>query len=502
MRKHHYFIVLYIMDSTCALAAAEASHDFKGKIGAIGLTGVASATGHSDLSRLISLGLYRGTNPNRNCRDWTPNAALLGGVKTDEDMMKKVFQFPDDRVKQILVDDDLAIRGGVWRRTNLYVSGPDLHNPVQREAKHMFIPRYLTAALACPTTEDEYNNAMLNGEYLHLFKIFSHTFRIDATAAVTGSEYDGGGLTEQNNQVFVSFDQAQQVFASKKNDISVKEREHNALQQQLHVNIVFGASSFSDPGPTALPDAKPWTTQDQSTVKAYPLTTWTYSDEVPYGQLKTPGNTTIATTIVPAGDSLSLSAYEIKTDIVINNDGKYISNQVWTDPSSVPFSYQNSAAMSAIKSIAGRFANIDGDYNKSRELQTKRVGDYFQVRDTKNLPDNAINEKYKFKPGNTIGVTFPEPPDPDPEPSYIKSLFNTAMKWLLRMPDDDLPTQRREWYRKRTFFFTGDWMAFLCAAHNEVNCVYVNSTPGGTWDAAPSDYDSPPVQGLVCLYFE
>jgi hypothetical protein len=483
------------MAGTCVLAAAEASHDFKSKIGKIGLTGVASATGHSELSALIARGLHKGTDLRKNCQEAIPGIDLVG-VKTDEDMMKKIFQIQDGRVKQRLVDDDIPVRGNGWRSTELYVSTPDLRTPRTRLAKHMFVPRYLTTALACPTTETERDYAQLNNpEYLNLFKIFSHTFKIDDEAAVEGSVYDGGGLSEQNNQVFVFFDQAQQVLSSsKKKAKSVINRERVVDKQQLYINIVFAASSFSDPGPIALPNAATWVESNQATVKAYPMTTWTYTDEVDPDKIIN-ANPIIARTTVPAGDSLSLSLYEIKTDIVINNDGKHISNQVWTDPASgVPINYPNSAETSTIKSIADRFKNIAGDDDKkSRELQTKRVGDYFQVRDTKNLPDNAIKANDRFLPGNKTGFTFPEPPPP----RTIKSIFDMAVNLILGRAAD---YQRREWYRKRTFFFTGDWMAFLCAAHNEVNCVYVNSNPGGV--GANSEYDSLPVQGLVCLYFE
>jgi hypothetical protein len=223
------------------------------------------------------------------------------------------------------------------------------------------------------------------------------------------------------------------------------------------------------------------------------MTTWTHTGEVAPAHIG--GN--IAETTVPAGDPLSLSLYEIKTDIVINNAGKYTSTQTWTNHTNgaPPIVDNDSAVMSSIKSIKGRFSNITSDDEKSRQLQTKRVGDYFQVRDTKMLPANAIKANNRFMPGNKLGSTFPEPP----VPGILTQIFHRAVNTVLGRPAE---YERMEWYRKRTFFFTGDWMAFLCAAHNEVNCVYLNSQPGGKWDGTSTVYASGPVQGLVCLYFD
>lgn len=482
--------------STCAMAAAEASHDFRNKIGPIGNTGVAGVPppSHSDLSRLIARGLHRGADQTKNCRNWIPDANLIG-VKEDIDMMAKIFQ-AGDTIKHILLDDVPVGRGGTWKQTSLLVSRPNLHVPATRQARYIFIPRYLNHDGTCPINAGELATAQATGlDYTDLSKIFAHTFNPNIADATGG---------DKNNQVFVMLDQAQEVFAAKHNNRLI-DRLQDPQVSQLHINIVFSSASFSDPGQQASPNSKVWN-EKLVGAKACPMTTWVYSDEAVPAAIQVNGGTgVISKTTVPFGDPMGLSLYTIETSV----NQKFIADQIWTNSDTgAPTHYINTSKTTTIGAVADKFDKTTDDDVKSRELQTKRIGDYFQIRDAKNLPDNAIKHNAKFISVNKNGYTFPEPPPQLQHPAgslqYIKQLFNKAKNWVSYVFGTPPPTAAvavavnadKEWYRKRTFLFTGDWMAFLWAAHNEVNCVYVCKTP------PHHGFNSQPQQGLACIYFD
>jgi hypothetical protein len=84
----------------------------------------------------------------------------------------------------------------------------------------------------------------------------------------------------------------------------------------------------------------------------------------------------------------------------------------------------------------------------SFNMQKKRSGDYLQIWFAKKIPDimtGRLGEKEK--------ITFVRGSPSDPKPTLIEG---------------DI-----DYYKKNTFFITGDWPAFSYAVYNKVNSVII-----------------------------
>jgi len=94
----------------------------------------------------------------------------------------------------------------------------------------------------------------------------------------------------------------------------------------------------------------------------------------------------------------------------------------------------------------------------SLNIQKKRSGDHLQIREAKNFPataaDDALVNNFLYVRGPGDQGSFPKFVDPAA---------------AVRLNE--------EWYRRRTFFITGDWPAFAYAAYNQVNAILVYKDP-------------------------
>ena len=105
-------------------------------------------------------------------------------------------------------------------------------------------------------------------------------------------------------------------------------------------------------------------------------------------------------------------------------------------------------------------------------LQRKRSGDYLQIKSTYDFPRHAVENKdysyiYQLKKG----------------PSHAESNTNTRLHKAGSLKDIDIEGatdwKNEEWYKKRTYFVTGDWPAFCYATYNKINCIITCKRGGG-----------------------
>lgn len=103
-------------------------------------------------------------------------------------------------------------------------------------------------------------------------------------------------------------------------------------------------------------------------------------------------------------------------------------------------------------------------------LQRKRSGDYLQIKSTYDFPRHAVENKdnsyiYQLKKG----------------PSYAESNTHTRLHKAGSLKDRVIEGdwKNEDWYKKRTYFVTGDWPAFCYATYNKINCIITCKRGGG-----------------------
>jgi len=86
-------------------------------------------------------------------------------------------------------------------------------------------------------------------------------------------------------------------------------------------------------------------------------------------------------------------------------------------------------------------------------IQRKRSGDYLQIWMAKKLP--VILTKNNFEESHMLHV----------RPTERRRKFPIG--------------EAKEWYKKRTYFVTGDYPAFCYAVYNKINCYFNPPIPNG-----------------------
>ena len=92
-------------------------------------------------------------------------------------------------------------------------------------------------------------------------------------------------------------------------------------------------------------------------------------------------------------------------------------------------------------------------------VQRKRSGDYLQIKTAYEFPAfaaNYANDRSKF-----AMVLAPQ--------NAIATATLGGSGNLKTQPQ----TRNTDWYRKRTYFVTGDWPAFAYATYNRINCILI-----------------------------
>ena len=234
-----------------------------------------------------------------------------------------------------------------------------------------------------------------------------------------------------------------------------------------NIHIINTPATCGDSATKPLPCAKAWKTEQTSTMKIY---SWYEFDK---------------TKTTDVNDEVMLSAYEIVTEPAGN---KYIQKQKWYYyPPASPGSYDvpapqqiqpviNNAKkennITTIKKLllekldtrTGKF-NAGSGRLPSWYVQRKRSGDYLQIKAAKNFPDHAAQEsdaqQYYWLQTGPLGTTTTG--------SSPTRIFNTHTQSL----SADI-SEKKEWYRKRTYFLTIDWPAFTYASYHGVNSILIN----------------------------
>tara|TARA_B100001094_G_scaffold76915_1_gene73267 strand:+ start:89 stop:1330 length:1242 start_codon:yes stop_codon:yes gene_type:complete len=234
-----------------------------------------------------------------------------------------------------------------------------------------------------------------------------------------------------------------------------------------NIHIINTPATCGDSATKPLPCAKAWKTEQTSNMKIY---SWYEFDK---------------TKTTNVNDEVMLSAYEIVTEPAGN---KYIQKQKWyyyPPASSVSYNLPapqqiqpviNNAKkennITTIKKLllekldtrSGKF-NTDSGILPSWYVQRKRSGDYLQIKAAKNFPGHAAQESdaqqyYWLQTG---------PPNTTTTGSSPTRIFKPLQTQL----SADI-SEKKEWYRKRTYFLTIDWPAFTYASYHGVNSILIN----------------------------
>lgn len=178
--------------------------------------------------------------------------------------------------------------------------------------------------------------------------------------------------------------------------------------------------------------------------------------------------------VTPDNDAVLMLAYRIRSDYVtvpatniVQGGFKLIAKQQWyksTDTGGIrmntamppipnPKVYNNvgqvAAAVNSTKNLASDIGKSYAGYHFSR----KRSGDYAQIYITKKFPQLITRDR-------TIPI------------KKCCNVYNSARDSIPLYKLYDKPYQDYAWFKRRTFFITGDWPAFMYSIYNQINTIY------------------------------
>ena len=173
-------------------------------------------------------------------------------------------------------------------------------------------------------------------------------------------------------------------------------------------------------------------------------------------------------------DNVLMLAYRIRSDYVtvhatniVQGGFKLIAKQQWykstgtggisintaMPPIPNPKVYNNvgqvAAAVNSTKNLASDIGQSYAGYHFSR----KRSGDYAQIYITKKFPQLITRDR-------TIPI------------KKCCNVYNSARDSIPLYKLYDKPYQNYAWFKRRTFFITGDWPAFMYSIYNQINTIY------------------------------
>jgi len=187
---------------------------------------------------------------------------------------------------------------------------------------------------------------------------------------------------------------------------------------------------------------------------------------------------------IPMNESLFMSAYEVENIRAAPDDPRIV--QKWKlndqDIYTVPDARNENNVEKLASIVKGR--NFFSDANSTNDtsddnkkfvswlLQRKRSGDYFQIWFTKYLPKKFYDDVISISnnpPNSSIFLL-------KNIPHNVRQEFFTSPTYHFRSTNQPLPDKNTimDYYRKRTYFVTGDWPAFCYALYNQVNCIYAD----------------------------
>ena len=251
---------------------------------------------------------------------------------------------------------------------------------------------------------------------------------------------------------------------------------------QINLHVITSVANIADSSSFTAPDAKEWTNEQyvdyDNQVKIY---SWWYGQAMivnnnNYFMSKYNINTraigptweAAQTWIDPALPALPVvPVYETLNAHIDNSKPKAIKSINKLAPFFNPHKPTNNAANSFLFPDDVPIMKV-----KKQELnlafQKKRSGDYFQIISAKNFPTNASTPpatNFQLKRRNsirntsgtiseptTLPIVWPPPPPPGAPPGNIA------------------------YYKRRTYFVTGDWPAFCYAIYLKINCIMVNTS--------------------------
>ena len=181
-------------------------------------------------------------------------------------------------------------------------------------------------------------------------------------------------------------------------------------------------------------------------------------------------------------DTFMMSNYEIVTAPATNSTIGYTQQLFWNSSSSSGINLEDANKRNQISGIvtelkqnklippSGPARNIADCASVNLFLQRKRSGDYLQIKSTYDFPRHALENKnlshiYQLKKG----------------PHYATISPHTTLHKAGSLKDLDIEGdwKNEEWYKKRTYFVTGDWPAFCYATYNKINCIITCKRGGG-----------------------
>jgi len=223
----------------------------------------------------------------------------------------------------------------------------------------------------------------------------------------------------------------------------------------LKINVIHSVVTLGDSAPKTLPDSKNYHSENRTVF----LYSWYYS--IP---IEISANDDLFMSSFRINSNLSGLGWKIRQDWYLDQALLYQTLDAKKENSKpLVKTYLSKNLTGAVNSLRNTQANITEETQEkiktnSLNMQKKRSGDYLQIWIAKKFPEIIVDNNDNG--GNLIFVKGPSP-------------TNT------QFPNVELASidEKKEWYKKRTYFITGDWPAFSYAIYNKINAIIIFKHP-------------------------
>ena len=212
-----------------------------------------------------------------------------------------------------------------------------------------------------------------------------------------------------------------------------------------NIHVIHSALTLGDSAPKTLPDSKNYNSNNR-TVNLY---SWYYHKKI----------------LVPKDDRLFMSGFEVTTSKYQQTPG-WKMRQDWKEDPRNPnkhvyqtFDSKCDNSKPVVKSYLNKnIKNLESNIREaSLNMQKKRSGDYLQIWFAKEFPRLIAAQS-----GQADFVFVRGPPEIENATLPVPGIR---------------PGTEEAWYKKRTYFITGDWPAFSYAAYNRINAIMIFKHP-------------------------